>query len=464
MFHQHIRTMKMNHMTLLAALSLLSSAVFCFGQNQGNAPTLPMVPDQQSSPRAYTLPLPLPRSTSPDLKQLIPIDSIMQKEVTQLQKETTKGHKQQEPNYKVINRSNGSITFVVDEKLPAPRRNFRSYSGDKVAAYILKEEGIPQEKWKIVAGSFMGDSLIAMEKDIFFQCMLQAYADHRPVCISPDMVWMLISQGFSRYVNAHAEEMRELFVSHTGQMELAVESSYDSTSYETDWEHLLNGFAAQIDAHTKGNIATTLMADFSTTTPAERLASEITLMESMKAYFKYLEIAFACGIPTVTLKGTPQDWQHVLDKTRKLEQYEALREWTHSLEPILQEFISAAEGRPNQKFWQGMVKKHRVKKLEGGGGRCQTTTQPTLLDGWMLKLFPDKEGKTHKKVTKDSHMPTERVRVGFKRKIIDPIQQTTISETDMELVAGFIGVEMDSAIGAMTPKIGWMVRYADNPE
>ena len=363
-------------------------------------------------------------------------------------------------NSNVIARSEGSITFVVDEKLPAPQRHFRTYSGDKVAAYILKDEGIPQEKWKIVAGSFMADSLIAMEKDIFFQCMLQAYADHRPVCISPDMVWMLISQGFSRYVNAHAEEMRELFVSHTGQLELQVESSSDSLSNKTDWERLLDGFAAQIDAHTKGNIATTLMADFSTTTPAERLASEITLMESMKAYFKYMEISAACGIPTVTLKGTPQDWQRVLDKTRQLERYDALRKWTQSLEPILQEFINAAEGQPNQKFWQGMVKKRRVKQLEGG--RCGGPS--TLLDGWMLKLFPDKEGKTPNKVSKDSHMPTERVRVGFKRRIVDPIQRATISETDMELVAGFVGVEMDSATGAMTPKIGWMVRFADNPE
>jgi hypothetical protein len=34
----------------------------------------------------------------------------------------------------------------------------------------------------------------------------------------------------------------------------------------------------------------------------------------------------------------------------------------------------------------------------------------------------------------------------------------------MELTAGFVGVEMDSVTGAMTPKIGWMVRLADNPE
>ena len=448
--------MKTTRMTLMAVLSLFSSAL-CFGQNQGNPQPQPMVPEQQL-PRAYTLPLPLP--TSPDLGKMFPIDSIIQEDMDRIQKETMKGQKRKEKNCEVVKRSKGSITFVVDKKLPAPQRYFRSYSGDKVAAYILKDEGIPQEKRKIVAGSFMGDSLIAMDKDIFFQCMLQAYADHRPVCISPDMVWMLISQGFARYVNAHPEELRDQLVYHTGKMDLVVKSKNDLLSDKADWERLLDGFAAQIDKHTKGNIATTLTADFSTTSLAERIASQITLMESLKAYFNYKEVYLACGIPTVTLTGTPQDWQRVLDKTRQLKQY-GLNEWIQSLEPILQKFVHTAEGRPNQKFWKGMVKKHRVKELYGGG--CGSD-EPTKLDGWMLKLFPDKDGKTLGNVTKNHHMPAERVRVNFKHIVIEPVRGDTISETDMELTAGFVGVEMDSVTGAMTPKIGWMVRLADNPE
>jgi hypothetical protein len=448
--------MKTIRMTLLAIFSLFSS-VFCFGQNQGNAQPQPMVPNQQL-PRAYTLPLPLP--TSPDLGKMFPIDSIIQEDMARIQKEVMKGQKRKEKSCEVVKRSKGSITFVVDENLPAPQRDFRAFSGDRVAGWMLKDEGIPQEKHKIVAASFLKDKLIATDKDIFFQCMILSYSDHRPVCISPDMVWMLISQGFARYVNAHPEELRDQLVYHTGKMDLVVESKNDVLSNKVDWEQLLDGFAAQIDKHTKGNIATTLIADFSTTRLAERIASQITLMESVKAYFSYREISLSCGIPTVTLTGTPQDWQRVLDKTRHLKQY-GLNEWIQSLEPILQEFVYAAEGNPNQKFWKGMVKKHRVKELYGGG--CGSD-EPTKLDGWMLKLFPDKDGKTLNHVTKSHHMPTERVRVNFKHIVMEPVQGDTISETDMELMAGFVGVETDSATGAMTPKIGWLVRLADNPE
>lgn len=448
----------MTRIILLAFFSLFSSA-FCFGQNQGNAQPQPMVPDQQS-PRAYTLPLPLPYPPSPRLRELIPIDSIIQEEMDRIQKEVMKGQKRKEKSCEVVNRSKGSITFVVDENLPAPQRDFRAFSGDRVAGWMLKDEGIPQEKHKIVAASFLKDKLIATDKDIFFQCMILSYSDHRPVCISPDMVWMLISQGFARYVNAHPEELRDQLVYHTGKMDLVVESKNDVLSNKADWEQLLDGFAAQIDKHTKGNIATTLMADFSTTSLAERIASQITLMESVKAYFNYREISLSCGIPTVTLTGTPQDWQRVLDKTRQLKQY-GLNEWIQSLEPILQEFVHAAEGTPDQKFWKGMVKKHRVKELYGSG--CGSDA-PTKLDGWMLKLFPDKDGKTFDYVTKNHHMPTERVRVNFKHIVMEPVQGDTISETNMELMAGFVGIELNSATGAMTPKIGWLVRLADNPE
>ena len=37
----------------------------------------------------------------------------------------------------------------------------------------------------------------------FFYGMYEAYADHRPFVLSPDMVWMLISQGFSHHINAN---------------------------------------------------------------------------------------------------------------------------------------------------------------------------------------------------------------------------------------------------------------------
>ncbi len=54
------------------------------------------------------------------------------------------------------------------------------------------------------------------------------------VTLSPDMIWLLISQGFAHYVNAHAEELRPLLVSHDAKKKLNVRDDYDFISWETD--------------------------------------------------------------------------------------------------------------------------------------------------------------------------------------------------------------------------------------
>ena len=244
-----------------------------------------------------------------------------------------------------------SITFAVDEDLqPVEDRYKLTFSGQDVAISILAEDHLPKEK--LVTSSFSDlKNLKAWDKDNFYQCVVYAYACHKSLALSPDMIWLLISQGFARYVNAHAEELRPKLVDHTGKMDLVVQFK----TKKDDWPKLIEGFASQIDQHTKGEIAKTITANFTTTGPVERVASQITLMESAKKYFNYIAMRLSCGIPSITIQGTPNDWEAVLSKTKKLEEY-GLGEWTKSLEPILQEFIRASEGRPNQQFWKCMVK------------------------------------------------------------------------------------------------------------
>lgn len=55
--------------------------------------------------------------------------------------------------------------------------------------------------------------------------MYQAYADHRPFVLSPDMIWLLISQGFAQHVNANHESLRKYFVDFSGKQSLVVQSN-----------------------------------------------------------------------------------------------------------------------------------------------------------------------------------------------------------------------------------------------
>lgn len=361
---------------------------------------------------------------------------------------------------RIIAQSPGSISFVVDENLKPVDYEFTLTDGEEIARLCMMP---PMDKMldkaernnRLVASSFANEhNLVYKGEGPFFSTLITAYANHMSVTLSPDMVWLLISQGFARYVDQHAEELRSLFVDHDGEIRLTVFGN-DVLFADADWPKVIGDFASLIDENTKGGIAQVITADFSTTGPVERVASQITLMKSMEHYFEY-EYFTTCGIPSITLKGTPEDWQRVLEKTQKLSQY-GLDGWVKELEPILTEFVRAAEGHPNQQFWQCIVKKIREDELRAAGEGCGDETEPTILDGWFVKLYPDWDGNTSEFVSYgESSMGSEFVRVEFNYDLLG------VMSFPMELWAGFIATEVDTTARMLTPKIGWMAILSEN--
>lgn len=362
---------------------------------------------------------------------------------------------------RIIAQSPGSISFVVDENLKPVDYFFTSTDCGEIAKLWMtppmdKTLNKAERNNSLVASSFVNEHNLEYQGEgPFFSTLVTAYANHMSVTLSPDMVWLLISQGFARYVDYHAEELRSLFVDHDGKMGLVVEGN-DILFDDADWPKIIGAFASQIEENTKGGIAQVITADFSTTGPVERVASQITLMKSMEHYFGY-EYVTTCGIPSITLKGTPEDWQRVLEKAKKLSQY-GLDGWIKELEPILTEFVRTAEGHPDQRFWQCIVKKIREDELRAAGDGCGDETEPTLLDGWFLKLFPDCDGKTYPvaEYKEGGSYESEIVRVEFKYNLLGLVS------FPMELWAGFIATEVDTTARMLTPKIGWMAILSEN--
>ena len=349
--------------------------------------------------------------------------------------------------------------FEVDKGLPAPKTTILKYNDQDIAQKIVNISAIPKQLHRVVKTSFEGERLCYIADDNFYKCMVQAYADHHPLVLSPDIVWLIISQGFSRYVNAHAEEMRDLLVFHEGKMELVVNSNNDVLSPSGDWERLLNDFSTSISRNTKGELADLMIADFTTTGITERIASQVSLMDVVKKFFIYTNISAGCGIPSITLEGTPDDWQKVLDKVRSLKKYK-LEKWASDLEDILMEFVKASKGKANKKFWKNIVKKRRVDQMKSEKG-CLPSINSTYLDGWFLKFFPNELGETKDSVMWDVDMPQEIVRVSFRHVYVEPDTGVPIDTIPMQLWAGFVGIEEDAKTRALTPKIGWLARIAD---
>ncbi len=355
-------------------------------------------------------------------------------------------------NKNVVSKTDGSITFLVDKDLPAPKNEFRLKSALDVATCLVGDIDFNTE-YSVLSTSFDGDSLYSASKDVLYQCVINAYVDHRPLVLSPDVIWLTICQGFARYVNAHSEKLRPLMVNHKGKETLIVETE-PLPSGVIDWCGVIDEFSQLIKDQTKSEIATVVTSNFTTTGSIERVASEITLMNCVEKYFEYQLFIAACGIPTITLTGTPDDWRLVLEKTRNLAQF-GLEKWVASLEPILNEFIRASEGEPKRIFWRSIAKTYTTEQLRGAS--CAPDSDPPdVLDGWILKFYPDEKGKTKRQLSYIKNMPPNQVCVPFKC-IVHDGKGVVLEELDMAFIAGVVGFDMDSNTGALTPRIGWIV-------
>lgn len=350
-------------------------------------------------------------------------------------------------------------TFTVDGKLPLPpekegSRHLRVAKGDDIANRLNRDYTRSDAEVKVIASSYGKDGLCLVRHDAFFNCFVTAFAEHRPLVLSPDMIWLIINQGFSHYVSLNSELFSDKLNNAGAKFNLVVDPGRDMLAPNADWTNVLNEFTGQIHKTCKPKVANNMTASFSTSKPAERIATQITMMDGKSIAYEYETTKMACGIPSITLEGSTEDWQKVLDKTMQLEQY-GLRWWTSDLKTILKEFINASKGKPTQWFWQGMVMRRKPNQLSGDA--C-SNAPATMLDGWFLKFFPfDQNGRTPATVPHFTrNMLPELQRVSFE------YRQNKTKSIPMELWAGFIGAEEDPATYAIRPKIGWIVIEAEN--
>jgi hypothetical protein len=80
---------------------------------------------------------------------------------------------------------------------------------------------------------------------------------------------MAITTSLARYIDAHAEELRSIFVNHSGQVEL---TAYGGGSIRTaNYDSLVQQICEAMDKHVKDTIVPFMTCNFSTTTPKEKL-------------------------------------------------------------------------------------------------------------------------------------------------------------------------------------------------
>jgi hypothetical protein len=355
--------------------------------------------------------------------------------------------------------------------LPEDRRRLAQMLLENARSNLpVIEQALLEARPPEACSRYHGRLVAGLENHPFLAAVARAYADHRPLVLSPDMVWLLIAQGVAAHVNVHAEEFRTRFVRHAGQRDLVVSrNDFCPGSPENPWPEVFSAFSAQVAQHVGPRTHNFFVPSFSTTGATERAAFEVTLLDAMRVYFRY-SVRIVCGIPNITLEGTPADWEEIASRAEWLDSV-GLGRWRDALRPVLRQFVAASRGEIDRRFWQSIYR-HTPPTCDFKPGKSPQVT------GWVVIFFPylrDHSG--------GARVPARWLRDGIPAQGLSPGGQFGFAGHDlaggvsvapfqlyveeevrkMEFLAGFLGVAQDPASLALRPEIGWAVRQAPPP-
>ncbi len=146
------------------------------------------------------------------------------------------------------------------------------------------------------------DLYLEQTRNGLVNAFLTSYNNHLPLLLTPDVLHITIQQVIATFVNNNAEKLRHLFVEHEGQRNLLVESETRS----------FGEFSLLMSQLLRKNVKDpefleAITTQYSTTTQTSSYVSSMLMMNTLKEYFTYTFMT-RCGIPSVILEGSQDDW------------------------------------------------------------------------------------------------------------------------------------------------------------
>ena len=216
------------------------------------------------------------------------------------------------------------------------------------------------------------DSIVFCYNNALMQTLQECYDDHRPLILSPDAIWLAICQGASIHINQEYESLENTIFKAKKPEEIIVRN--DSLEFGgRHWGDLIASLSEETQKYTRADFYSFFVSDFSTTTPIEKTAYQITLLESYKKAFKYVGES-GCGIPYITLAGEKKDWELIASKLQQLDEI-GMSDWRIVLEPIIEKFIEVFDREIDRVFWQSIYKDAEEYNA-------------FYISGWFIKFFP----------------------------------------------------------------------------
>ena len=153
-----------------------------------------------------------------------------------------------------------------------------------------------------------------------------------------------------------------MFVNHEGKRSIEVVVD-DPTIYTVNYSWLFDQMAKGIKKNVKvPEFVDGMTGDFGTTTPVQKIVSQITLMCSMKEYFDF-GLKYGCGIPAVEMLGSEEDWRKLTSKLKVLRtllepienDLHLLSRWWDVVQTVFNNLLKTYQRKPDQKWWSHIV-------------------------------------------------------------------------------------------------------------
>ncbi|XP_046857247.1 uncharacterized protein LOC124450648 [Xenia sp. Carnegie-2017] len=229
------------------------------------------------------------------------------------------------------------------------------------------------------------EDLIHSSADVgLFSSILLAYNNHLKLRTSPEDWWFVVIRKVAIAIDKHSkhEKIRKMFVEHKGKKTLEVKVNSNNI-YDVNYTTFFDTMSCEISKNVKvPGYVDLISADFSSSTPVQKIVSQITLMSSLQEFFEY-RMHFLCGIPAVEMLGTEEDWRKLIEKLDALQnllkpikhELGIPLEWWRLAENIFKKLLATYCGKPDCEWWSKIVSK------EGFG------SGPRRYEGWIPQFM-----------------------------------------------------------------------------
>ena len=246
---------------------------------------------------------------------------------------------------------------------------------------------------------------------------IQAYQNNYPITINPDIIWLLIIQGLSRYINLNRKIIHNRFVNHEKLNKITIQKKnfFPRNKKEENWKDIIKQINDSIYSFLPDSYLKNLLPDFSTKDQISKMACNAFLLYENKTLNDFNNFKTDGSIPKITLEGTVDDWKKIDQKINLLNNLN-LNWWTKELKIIIENIIKTKNTNLNidLEFWKSMIILNQ--------NDINENNSDDILPGWLFKFFPDFKTKKFIESFNELKIPSSNVSIPFNLLILNNSQ------------------------------------------